>query len=313
MEENVIRQNKATGEWVIFAPSRRLRPHNLRCEKVKTVDLLEHDNECPFCPPNKYPALTPDDNTERYKAGIYIEMKAFGWHEVIIESPKHNQHIAVMSPEDEVPIIIETYHQRYVDLMKEHENMMAIFFRNHGAGAGASLLHPHSQLIVTGMVPHYIRWRESEAERYFDKWGRCVYCDILEFELKESRRILFENNSFISFIPYAADVPFETWIIPKRHAADFSSINDQEKTDLSYSLQYILSMLYENLNDPDYNYIINSSAKYRDGEPQLHWYLQILPRLTTKAGFEIGSGISVNPSLPEKDADFLKEAQKNKL
>jgi len=326
-----IRQNKATRQWVICAPSRGKRPRDHKHED-RSVSLPEKDQNCPFCPnnesmlpgillqmpageqghgwqtrvvQNKFPALSPQGTTERFGSGIYVSMPGYGRHEVLIETPLHNHDIAQMSVE-EAGVVIETYHKRYVDLMEEHRNMMTIIFRNHGPRAGTSLIHPHSQIIVTGMVPHYIRWREEEAQRYFDEWGRCVYCDILEYELQDQKRLILENGSFAAFIPYAAEVPFETWIMPKKHEADFGSIKDTEKVHFSFTLRDILSRLHHRLNDPDYNYIINTSARYRANEPQLHWYLQIRPRLTTPAGFEIGSGISINPSLPEEDANLLK-------
>jgi len=155
------------------------------------------------------------------------------------------------------------------------------------------------------MVPQNRRWREEEAQRYFDKWGQCVYCDILEFERQNRRRVVQENQSFLAFVPFAAEVPFETWIMPKNHQADFGSISDQEKLDFALILKNVLANLYEKLNDPDYNYAINTAARYKAEEPQVHWYCQIQPRLTTDAGFELGSGIRINPSLPEVDADFL--------
>jgi UDPglucose--hexose-1-phosphate uridylyltransferase len=328
---NEIRQNKATRQWVIYATARGKRPHDFRRQREKSEPLPEFDQGCPFCPgnegmlpsilmevpgrkpnlwqvrvvPNKFPALTPEGDTGRFIKGIYVAMQGYGRHEVIIESPFHNQQIAHMSSE-EVEIVIETYHRRYVDLIKEHKNMMIIIFRNHGLQAGTSLVHPHSQVIVTGMVPNYIRWREEEAQRYFDEWGRCVYCDILEFEKKEQRRIILENRSFVAFVPYAAEVPFEIWIMPKNHQSSFGRISDESKSDLAFGLRDILARLHKKLNNPDYNYIINTSPQYKADEPQLHWYLQIRPRLTTRAGFEIGSGISINPSWPEEDADFLR-------
>jgi UDPglucose--hexose-1-phosphate uridylyltransferase len=231
-------------------------------------------------------------------------MPGYGQHEVIIESPDHDQDLATMSIE-EVETVIETYHKRYVSLMQVHKNMMAIIFRNHGMKAGASLSHPHSQMIVTGMVPQNIRVREQEAQRYYDQWQRCVYCDILEFEQHHRRRVIAENESFLAFIPFAADVPFETWIMPKEHEADFGSISAIEKSHFALILKNVLTRLYDKLSDPDYNYVINTAARYKAEEPQIHWYCQISPRLTTPAGFELGSGISINPSLPEIDADFL--------
>lgn len=254
--------------------------------------------------PNKFPALLPQGSERREERGIYLAMAGYGRHEVIIESPTHSQQPASMSV-GEIGVVLETYHRRYVDLMREHRNMLAMIFRNHGERAGTSLVHPHSQLIVTGIVPGHIRAREDVAQRHFDRWGRCVYCEILEFELRERTRIVLENPSFVGFVPFAAGVPFETWVLPRRHAADFGSISDPEKEDLASALQSLLQRLCDRLGDPDYNYVIVSSARYRAGEPQLHRYLQIRPRLTTWAGFEIGSGIPINPSVPEADAAFL--------
>jgi UDPglucose--hexose-1-phosphate uridylyltransferase len=325
-----IRQNKATKQWVIYAPARRKRPQDFQQPHKEHKSLPVFDQTCPFCPgnehmlasivqeipdqgqdpwqtrviPNKFPALTPKGGTERLTQGIYLAMPGYGQHEVIIESPYHNRDLAQM-PTDEVSRVIETYHQRYVDLMQAHQNMMTLIFRNHGAQAGASLSHPHSQVIVTPIVPQYIRWREEEAQRYFDDWGRCVFCDILAFEMQDRQRVILENQSFVAFVPFAAEVPFEIWIMPKQHQASFSHLSDTEKSDLTLALHQVLVKLCQKLQDPDYNYIIHSAAQYRAREPQLHWYLQIRPRLTTPAGFEIGSGICINPSIPEEDAQFL--------
>jgi UDPglucose--hexose-1-phosphate uridylyltransferase len=330
MEAGQIRLNKVTREWVIYAPSRRKRPQDFQKINQPQQALVSQERKCPFCTgkepmsetilleipnrqqtswqtrvvPNKFPALTPDEHTHRVTEGIYIAMPGYGRHEVIIESPDHDQEIATMSQE-EVEIVIETYHKRYIDLMLAHENMMAIIFRNHGDRAGASLKHPHSQIIVTGVVPQHRRYREEQAQHYFDVWGRCVYCDILEFEMHSRRRVIQENESFLAFVPFAAEVPFEIWIMPKHHQADFGSICDREKSDFASILKNVLTNLYEKLNDPDYNYVINTAARYKAEEPQVHWYCQIQPRLTTQAGFEMGSGICINPSLPEVDADFL--------
>jgi UDPglucose--hexose-1-phosphate uridylyltransferase len=327
-----IRENKATKQRVIYAAARAKRPNDFATPGPQRAPLPASDKDCPFCPvneralttrilelpesgtrqtrviPNKYPALTPDGDTSRIRRGIYVAMPGFGRHEVIIETPLHNRDLAQMSVA-EVGNVIETYHRRYRDLKREHANMMIIIFRNHGPRAGTSVIHPHSQLIVTGIVPWHIRHREEEAQRYFDDWGRCVYCEILSFELRDRRRVVFENDSFAAFVPFAAEVPFELWVMPKRHQADFGYISEQEKGDFALALKEILSRLDHKLHDPDYNYVISTSARYHAAETQLHWYLQIQPRLTTRAGFEIGSGISINPSLPELDADFLNSDQ----
>ncbi len=330
MSDHEIRQNKASGEWVIFAPARGKRPRDFSQQAAKS-SLPEHEANCPFCVgndnmlpgillqmdepnngwktrvvPNKFAALSSTADTRRYDVGMYTAMPGYGIHEVIIEHPQHNQDISTM-PLDDVKLVIETYHKRYLQIMQEHKNMLPLLFRNHGARAGTSLIHPHSQLIVTGFVPNHIRHREEEAQRYYDQYGRCVFCDMMEFEKSANLRVVFENDSFLAFVPFAADVPFEVWIMPKQHHADFGEVTKEQKQNLADALRTLLERIHNKLNDPDYNYIINTSARYKADEPQLHWYLQIRPRLTTRAGFEIGSGISINPSLPEEDARFLRE------
>jgi UDPglucose--hexose-1-phosphate uridylyltransferase len=255
---------------------------------------------------NKFPALSPDLKPLRSLAGIYLEIPGYGHHEVVVECPDHNQHPALMS-QDDIKAIIDTYRLRYLDLIKIKDILFIIIFRNHGSKAGASLKHPHSQIIATPIVPRNYRWREDEAQRYFDEWGRCAYCDMLEFEMEDRKRVIGENNKFLAFVPYAAEVPYEVWILPKEHRSDFGTITREEVPAFAELLHKVLVKLNLKLNNPDYNYAIMSAARYKIGEPQLHWYCQIRPHLTIPAGFEMGSGISINPSLPEDDAAFLNE------
>jgi UDPglucose--hexose-1-phosphate uridylyltransferase len=325
-----FRQNKLTGEWVIFAPSRRRRPMDFIPE-VCPVEMPEYDPDCPFCPGNedklsrvicetrdkggqtwssrvfynKYPALTPDGDNSRDQSGIYLERDGFGRHLVIVESPRHNLQMCGMA-QNELLVVIDSYHQCHLMLADDPRVMLIMLFKNYGRTAGASLHHPHSQVVASGVVPKFIRDRESEAQRYFDEMGRCVMCDILDFERLDRQRVLFDNKSFMVFIPFAAEVPFELWVVPKRHFADFKDVTQIEKADMAESLEWVMRAFKEKLHCPDYNFAINSCTRYKSEEPQLHWFLIIVPRLTTRAGFEIGSGMCINPSLPEDDAEFLR-------
>jgi UDPglucose--hexose-1-phosphate uridylyltransferase len=327
MTTSHIRLNRATHEWVIYAPSRRKRPQDFKT-KLPQPSQAEEKNRCPFCPQqkaekillelpnmngsgwqtrvvaNKFPALTPDVEPHRSLSGIYLALPGYGHHEVLIESPDHDQTPATMTVEA-ISAIIESYRLRYLELIKVPQNLFIIIFRNHGKAAGASLRHPHSQIIATPIVPRHYRWQEDEAQRYFDEWGRCPYCDMLEFELCDRQRLVGENEEFVAFIPYAAEVPFEVMILPKQHSADFGTISPSQVQSFASLLKYILNRLYVKLHNPDYNYAILTAARYKVDEPHLHWYCQIRPRLGTPAGFEMGSGISINPSLPEADAAFL--------
>ena len=328
---NQIRLNITTNNWVIYAPERGKRPKEHKIENISREELPEYDDSCPFClgnedmleeisselpahnkewktriVPNKYPVIDKSGDSHRSRDGIYLQAEGYGIHEVIIETPRHDIDIPQMDDND-VLSIIETYHMRYVHHMQNQRNLMCILFRNHGAKAGTSLIHPHSQMIVTGVVPQDIRMRETEAQRFYDRYLKCIYCRILEKELEERKRIVYENDTIAAFVPYYAEVPFEIWIMPKAHQADFGDISLREKHDLASALKQVLSKLYDKIDDLHYNYVINTAPRYKQGEPQLHWFISIRPRLTTPAGFEIGSGISINPHLPEDDAKILNE------
>ncbi len=324
---NELRQNKITKEWVIVAPSRGQRPHDNRPAPPVTSTFAAN---CPFCPgnehmlpyviaqwppqtqgawqtrvvPNKYPALVPENSSERISDGFYLHTPGYGHHEVIIESPHHNADLASLTL-PEMNMVLTTYRARYTMMRQDARNTLVLLFRNHGPRAGASLTHPHSQLIATGIIPRHIRWQEDEARRYFDEWGRCIYCDVLAFEANDRRRVILDTPHFLAFVPYAAEVPFETWIVPKRHQADFEQITEAEQQDLAATLHNFLVRLRDALHDPDYNSMIITSIR-RGADEYLHWYVRVRPRLVTRAGFEIGSGIRINPSLPEDDAALLR-------
>jgi UDPglucose--hexose-1-phosphate uridylyltransferase len=334
-----LRENLATKRWVIIATERAKRPE----EFVKKKEIIVHpayDPKCPFCEgneavskeeiigyrregtkpgekgwylrviPNKFPALVPSTSprveVKRSKSGIYLCMDGVGKHELVIENAAHNKTIATMNTE-EVERIIRAYHERYLALDWDPHYKLVIIFRNQGGLAGASQVHPHSQIVATAIVPHHIRHAFYEAQRYFDELGRCVFCDMIKNELHEKERIILKNEKFIAFMPYAALVPYETWILPLQHVTSFADLHEEDISPLAQILRDILSKFYYSLNNPDYNYCIRSVPHYSACEPYYHWYIQILPRITTVAGFEIGSGMSINITLPEETAKFLRE------
>lgn len=332
-----IRLDRVTREWVIYSRARAMRPHDLKQKSGPPRDLPRLEANCPFCPgnehqlgeilyespgpnkhswltrvtPNKFPALVPEGSTDRYDEGLSVSMDGYGRHEVIIENPRHDLDLASMDLR-ELRAVVDTYHLRYLANAEVDHSMMTILFRNHGSRAGTSLIHPHSQLVSTPVVPAMIRLREAEAQRYWDQMGRCVYCDILAEERKQGVRLLKETKHLAAFVPYAARVPMEMRVMPKRHAADFGDASQDELHDLTIVLHDLLGRLSALMDDPDYNLVINTAARHHRGEPHLHWYLNIRPRLTTMAGFEIGSGMNINPSLPEDDAQFLNQGKSAK-
>ena len=328
---NQLRYNPVTGEWVIYATARQARPDEMRLQTRFSSPVSSYEPSCPFCPgnehmlpgvllelgsdaggwkvrvvPNRYPALTPEGDSAETPHGLYRAMKGIGHHEVIIESQYHDSSIDSLSPA-EAKFVIEAYHRRYCELSASPGIRTVFVFRNHGAKAGTSLAHPHSQIIATGLVPQSMLTRQRQALSHLKNSSRCLFCHILEGEAHDGRRILFQNDHFVSFVPYAAESPCEIYVVPKLHRADFGDISDNEKIGLAEALQLALARIREKLYEPDYNFVIHSAPSADAIEaPALHWHVQIQPCLTTPAGFEMGSGMRVNPSLPEADAAFLR-------
>lgn len=325
-----LRQNLATKEWVIIASERARRPEEFIKKEEKKI-IPPFVQKCPFCPgneamtpedvfsikdekgwrvrvvPNKFAALIPDvKNNRPHLSGLSRHMPGFGYHEVIIETPQHNLTTALLDI-SYIKDIVTSYRERYLELSKDERIHLIIIFKNHGEAAGTSLEHPHSQLVATPIVPAHIRSRIDEAMRYYDDHQRCVFCQMIEDEIKEKTRIVIENESFVVFVPYAAFSPFHLWLLPKRHHPQFSDIKDKEIEDLSHILKDILSRLYFGLSDCDFNYCIKSAPLDFGRGDYFHWYFSIVPRVSKAAGFELGSGMFINTATPEDSARFLRE------
>jgi UDPglucose--hexose-1-phosphate uridylyltransferase len=324
---NEVRENRVTGKRILYAPSRGRRPHDSRLGK-EAPPSPSHRADCPFCPgneaqlpgilleipgrrgapwgarvaPNKYPALVADDAAAR---AARIPPLARGRHEVIVETPRHDRDLARMS-RAEVETVIEVYHRRTGALRAENRFGGIFLFRNHGAAAGTSLIHPHSQIMATVAAPPEARRREARARRYFEREGRSLFADMLAFERAEGRRMVEENEHFAAFVPFAAETPCEIWILPQRQMADFAEIEWEEKRALAAILRNCLRRLHRRLGDPAYRYVLISASRAATSQPWFCWYLRIYPQLSIPAGFELASGLSVNPSLPEKDAATLR-------
>ncbi len=327
-----LRQNPITKDWVIFATERAKRPHEFIKSSHNNDEIPAHKPDCPFClgneedlnletfalrsgalwrvrvVPNKYPALSATGDRTRKVEGIHRIISGVGIHEVVIEHPQHNLTPALMTIADVENILI-AYRQRYIDIRKDPRIEAIIIFKNHGKSAGTSIEHPHSQIAAIPVVPHQFRVRIDEAIRYCDDTGECIFCRNLQDELEAQERMVLESKHFVAFIPYAALSPFHMWIYPRRHASSFDAITDAELTDLAYTLKTVLAKLYHGLNNPDYNYTIRSIPTDETYTDYFHWYLAIVPRVSKSAGFEIGSGMYINTSMPEDSAKFLREVK----
>ncbi len=328
-----LRQNLITRDWVIIATERAKRPHEFsKAQPDLPPKCPTYKADCPFClgnehltgpeiyrlsddrgwrvraVDNKYPALKPVGDRVRRIEGIFRSISGVGFHEVIIEHPRHDLTTAVLPVED-VANILRVYRQRYSQIRTDSRVATIIIFKNHGTGAGTSLEHPHSQLAATPIVPYELRVRTQETIRYFDDIGECIFCRTLADELAAGDRIIFTSEHFVAFIPYAALSPFHIWIFPRRHSSSFDTITDEELLDLALTLKTVLEKLYWGLNNPDYNYVIRSIPTDERRTDYFHWYLALVPRISLSAGFELGSGMYINTALPEESAEFLRSVE----
>jgi UDPglucose--hexose-1-phosphate uridylyltransferase len=319
-------------EWVIIATERAKRPDQFLQKKENRNPLPSHQKDCPFCPgnesmtpppvfsierdgswslrvvPNKFAALQSDLTTERKHEGRFLKADGFGVAEVIIETRFHNRTITTMDLE-EVKNTVLTYKERYNALSKIRQVDLITIFRNYGEKAGTSLEHPHSQIIATPIVPPHVRNPLYQSQLACDTYGDCIYCGMMEEERRQQMRIVKETQYFLVICPFASRSPFETRIYPKIHHSSFATVSDPELKDFAFALQDTLKRLSIGLNDPDYNYIIRSAPIEDTNVKYDHWYAVIVPKLTTPAGFELGTGIYINTTLPEQCAEFLRGVQ----
>jgi len=182
-------------------------------------------------------------------------------------------------------------------------------FKNHGEAAGTSLIHPHSQLVATPIVSAELRHQFEVATAYHDDSGRCLYQDIIDHELRVGERIVMETEEFVVFHPFASRMPFETWIMPKKRQASFGNVPTKDLAYLAQVLRVTLLKLYLSLKDPDFNYTIHTSPVGDESKDYYLWHIRIVPRLTSIAGFEIGSGMYINTAFPEETADFIRNSK----
>jgi UDPglucose--hexose-1-phosphate uridylyltransferase len=217
-------------------------------------------------------------------------------------------------PNDGISRVLEAYKVRVSDLLHDARFRYILVFKNHGKEAGATLGHPHSQLIATPVTPINLKEKLVGAMQYYAFKERCVYEDILRQEVREGTRLVYENSGFVAFCPFAARFPFEVTILPRRQSAYFNEIHADEIPLLADALKVVLLKLAKALNEPQYNFIISTApARYAHPgywqtiEHDFRWHVEILPRLTLIAGFEVGTGFYINTTPPEEAAKYLRE------
>ncbi|UCE96047.1 MAG: galactose-1-phosphate uridylyltransferase [Candidatus Bathyarchaeota archaeon] len=266
--------------------------------RKKDTNGIRHKNWLIRCVPNLYSAFSHPKIGESFSSG-----KAVGHHEVLIESPNHNEQPA-NAKISQLVYVINGYIDRLEDLSSKPYVKYVSIFRNYGLDAGASLSHAHSQIIATPMIPTILSDELSASSEYYKANEKCIFCDIVERE-KNSPRFIWGNKSFIAFAPWAGVHPFEYWITPKEHQPTLSELRSQTTRDLAIALKTCLNGLRSLLNDPPYNYGFHLSPN-EETDKHYHWHLEVYPKLTIWAGFEKSTGIYINVVPPEDAARSMK-------
>jgi len=329
-----LRRDPIVGRWVIFAAERAKRPQDF-APLEDTHATAEGRRNCPFCPgredqtppevmayrpdgsapnspgwtvrvvPNKYPALQIEGELDPRGEGIYDRMNGIGAHEVIIETPDHEATLATM-PEPQIEAMLYAFIDRINDLERDVRFKYIQIFKNVGEAAGASLEHPHCQLIATPVVPKRITEELSGALTHFEHRERCVFCDILRQEAEVGKRLIFADDLVVSLVPYAPRFPFEIQILPRRHESSFKRVVDEEVKHLALHFKLVIEKINLLLGAPPYNLVLHTAPCGLDELEHYHWHVEIIPKLAKVAGFEWGTGFYINPAVPEQVAEDLR-------
>jgi UDPglucose--hexose-1-phosphate uridylyltransferase len=335
-----LRRDLVTGDWVLIATGRAKRPNAFvkaerkifnqpkdKCPfenpqefgnddpllvyakdgKRRTIDEWRNDQDDWLLQvvPNKFPAVNSGICDETYEVGPYLVMDGVGSHEVIIT--RDHKITPFQSSLKETELLFNAYKERYLALKNRKCVRYVSIFYNHGKESGASISHPHSQLIAIPMIPQDVKKSLVGSEKYYSNHKKCVHCVMLEWEMIDKKRIVFENELAIAFCPFISRTAFEVRVFPKIHQPYFEQINDKEIKKFSEAVRISLNKIYKGLKDPAYNFFIHTSPI--EGEENwhyYHWHIEILPKTGIWAGFELGTGIEISTIEPEKAAEYLR-------
>lgn len=328
-----LRKDPISSGWVIVNKNR-----DLNCFSKSEIHLSD-EKYCPFCVgkekltppqiiaydkskkitndkdwnirviPNNKPILAIEGSLLKKAEGIFDKMNGIGAHEIIIETPLHNKDTHSFTVE-EYSQILQVVQERIRDLKNDSRFEYILVFKNYGLNAGETISHSHLQLVAMPVIPKTVKEEIYSGLKYFEYKERCLFCDIISQEISSGTRVVTENDFFIAFVPFASRYPFEVWILPKEHSSDFRTINDSKViTDFASISTSVFRRLYKVLDNPAYNLFLHSLPLKENFLQHYHWHVEIIPQIVKTTGFELGTGLYVNPILPEESAKFLREAE----
>jgi UDPglucose--hexose-1-phosphate uridylyltransferase len=328
---NEFREDLVSGEWVLFATGRAKRPDTIKKEKPE-VEALSKD-KCPFEDPekygnvvlatywnddksdwsakvtkNKFPAVLEGEIAQIKKAGPFNVENGVGRHEIVIFRD-HDKQLWQFSKE-ELARVFKIYQDRYLDMLDHSSRKYTLIFHNNGPQAGASIEHPHSQIISIPVLPPDVKRSINGSAEFYKKNKKRIYDVMIDWEKEEKKRILYENEYFIAFCPFISRTPYEVRIFPQTGHAHFEKMPEEQLTYLGEAMQIVLKNMHAGLNNPDYNFFIHT-APLDTTEIDAHnfytWHIEIIPKVSMIGAFELGSGIDVNVVDPDESAKILKE------
>jgi len=327
-----LRKDPITGRWVIIATDRAKRPTDFIRQSVPPpspgVCPFDYGNEHKTPPevlayrnsggrdepgwrvrvvPNKFPVLGIEGDLNRQGEGMYDKMNGIGAHEIIIEGSEHSKTFGELD-EKLIEEVLWAFKDRVNDLKRDTRFRYILLFKNHGDAAGASLEHPHSQLIALPVIPKRVQEEVNGAKLFYELKERCIFCDIIRQESAAGTRLITETDRFTVLAPYAPRFPFETWVLPKAHQSHYEDADAATLANLAWALRTTIRKIDKVLERPAYNFIVHSSPVQDPPLAHYHWHVEIIPKLTKVAGFEWGTGFYINPTPPEESAKFLREA-----
>ncbi len=344
MAANELRKDYLLNRWVVIAKDRKKRPTDFIQKQT-----AENNGTCPLCPsnehmtppavlvylsddckirkekdtndvchknwlvrviPNLYPAFSPPTKQNTAIQESPVLLRAVGHHEVIVESPCHNEAPGVARI-SQLIYLVNAYLDRLAVLSAKPYVKHVALFKNYGQKAGASLSHTHTQLIASPIVPTILEAELTASKNYWIQNRECQFCNIIKQE-SEGPRLIWQNKSFIVFAPWASINPMEFWVFPKKHNSNMSAMSGEEISGLAETMRVCLGALWSKLDDPPYNFGFHSVLS-EDSKDSYHWHLEVYPRLSTWAGFEKSTGMYINAVSPEDAAKELKSAAQQEM
>lgn len=327
-----LRKDPVLGRWIIIAKERGTRPVDYIVEETPVKGGF-----CPLCPgnekttpaeilvygrdpsalpnsrgwslrvvPNKYPALVIEGNLDKEGVGIYDKMNGIGAHEVVVESPDHQEPFIRMETV-KMAQVFQAYRDRIIDLGRDSRFKYIMVFKNSGRPAGASLEHSHSQLVALPILPRMIVSELAGSLSYYKYKERCIYCDIISQERKQGERVVCESEMFITLMPFAPRSPFEMWILPKTHHSSYTTMTEPHFIELARLFSESMRRLDACIPNAPYNFVLHGAPLRSEPLEHFHWHFEIRPKLSTVAGFEWGSGFYINSMPPEDAAVYLRD------